>query len=461
MKKTTQNIAPSVERGMIDRLVSFILHKEFKDLPSHARILAKRSIIDWWGVTLGGSAHNANAILLDTINELGGNQQATILGTSLKTSVYNAALLNGAMSHTLDYDDTHLGALMHPSAPLIPAILAYGEWKRCRGKDLLLSFLMGFEAETRISVAMGASHYDAGWHSTSTMGRFGAASGVGKMIGLTGEQMARALGLAGTQSSGIRRVFGTMTKSFHPGKAAADGLLSAVLARNGYTTPLDILEGAGGLGACLSADFNAGRGLEGLGERYMIEGVSIKPYASCLYTHPVIDGVIQVRDRHHVTPDDVEALTCEVSKFCHNAACVPEPLTTGLEGKFSTSFCAALALTEGRAGEDLFTDSKVREPSIRSLMERIAVKKKDGISDAEAVVTFRFRDGREIVKKINGPLGDPDHPLTDRQLEEKFRSLLQPLFKTTNIDRILDQLWHLEDMEDISTLFPLSEIEGR
>ena len=447
--------------GMIETLVSFISRTRFDDIPAHVVQLAKRSVTDWWGVTLGGTTHDVASILLETIRDLGGNRQATILGTDFKTSVYNAALVNGAMSHVLDYDDTHLGALMHPSAPLISAILAYGEWKKKGGRDFLLSFLMGFEAETRISVAMGAPHYDRGWHSTSTMGRFGAASGVGKMIGLPREEMAQALGLAGTQASGIRRVFGTMTKSFHPGKAAADGLLAAVLARNGYTAPADILEGDGGLGVCFSPDFNAARGLEGLGERYMIEGISIKPYASCLYTHPVIDGVIRIRNREHILPDDVATLTCEVSKFCHNAACVPEPLTTGLEGKFSTSFCAALALLEGRAGEDLFTSAKVADPVIRSLMEKITIKKDDGLSDAEAAVTVRLRDGREIIERINGPLGDPDHPLTGAQVEDKFRSLVGPFFETTKIDSMLDRLRHIEDMENIGDLLPFSVIENR
>lgn len=460
MRKTGQDILKNDPQGMIDSLVSFVVETGLEDIPPHVLTLAKRSVIDWYGVALGGSTHSATSILVKTMEELGGRQQATILGTPLKTSVYNAALINGAMSHVLDYDDTHLGALMHPSAPLISAVLAYGEWKQCGGDTFLLAFLMGFEVETRISVAMGASHYDTGWHSTSTMGRFGASSGVGKMIGLTREKMVQALSLAGTQASGIRRAFGTMTKSFHPGKAAADGLLSALLARNAYTSPLDILEGVGGLGDCLSKDFDAGRGLEGLGRHYMIEGVSIKPYASCLYTHPVIDGVIQARDHHNVTPDNVESLTCEVSRFCHDAACNSDP-TTGLEGKFSTSFCAALALTDGRAGEELFTDLKVVDPSIRALMERVKVERNEGLSDAEAVVTIRFRDGTEIVIRINGPLGDPDHPLTDHQLEDKFKSLLSPYFDETQINRILDRLWHIEDMDNISSLLPLCAIKDR
>ena len=172
-------------------------------------------------------------MLIEAVEELGGHRQSVILGSPVKASAVQAALVNGAMSHVLDFDDTHLGALMHPSAPLGPALLAYGEWKQLGGKDLLLAYLLGVEIETRISMALGESHYAAGWHSTATMGRLGAAAGVGKLAGLNREQLAHALGLAGTQAAGIRKVFGHMAKSFHPGKAAADGLLAVLLAPTG------------------------------------------------------------------------------------------------------------------------------------------------------------------------------------------------------------------------------------
>lgn len=439
---------------MIETLLSFLLQTSFDDLHPEVISQGKRCLIDWIGVTLGGLKEPSSTMLIETVKELGGEKQAMILGTPIKTSVFHAALVNGAMSHVLDFDDTHLAALMHPSAPLIPALLAYGEWKKVSGKNFLLSFLLGFEMETRISMAMGSSHYDAGWHSTATMGRFGAAAGVGKMAGLNRREMAYALGLAGTQASGIRRVFGTMTKSFHPGKAAADGLLSVLLAQKGYTSPTDILEGEKGLGSLLSSDFDPQRGLRGLGKSYTIMGVSFKPYASCLYTHPTIDGIIHLRNEYRLRPEDVKAIRCDVSKFCLDAACHKDP-QTGLEGKFSTYYCVSIALKEGKAGEDLFRDEKMRDPGIRDIMRKVQIEEKLDFSDKEAEVTLQLRNGKTLTHRVYCPLGDPENPLTDQKLEEKTRSLLASILIKERTDAILKKLWAFESIEDISEFTPL------
>lgn len=439
---------------MIERLLSFLLDTSFEDLPPEIILQAKRCMVDWIGVTLGGLHHSSISILIQTVKELGGRRQATILGTPIKTSVLHAALVNGAMSHVLDFDDTHLRALMHPSAPLLPALLAYGEWRKVNGKDILLAFVLGFEIETRISMAMGTSHYNAGWHSTATMGRFGAATGVGKMAGLDRQKMAYALGLAGTQASGIRRVFGTMTKSFHPGKAASDGLLSVLLAQKGYTSPTDILEGEKGLGSLFSSDFDPQRGLEGLGKSYTIMGASFKPYASCLYTHPAIDGVIHLRNQLQIKPLDVEAIHCSVSKFCFDAACIRDP-QTGLEGKFSTPYCVSLALIEGRAGEDLFRDEVVKDQAIRDVMKRVQVEEKSELSDKEAEITIWLHDSRTMKHKVDYPLGDPENPLPDQKLDEKARSLLESIFEKERVEAVLKKLWDLESIENIEELISL------
>jgi 2-methylcitrate dehydratase PrpD len=338
---------------MMKELLDFYERLEFDDIPSEVIAQARRCFLDWVGVTLGGMAHPATGLMIETLLDLGGAEQASILGTAAKTSMHHAALINGTASHVLDYDDTHLGALLHPSVTIIPAVLALGESRHASGRDVLLAYLTGFEIETRISIAMGAMHYDIGWHATATMGRFGAAAASAKLLGLDRKQTANALGLAGTQASGLRKVFGTMTKSFHPGKAAADGLLSALLAAKGFTSSEDILIGDKGLGALLSPDYYPTRALAGLGSVYNIMGISIKPFASCLYTHPVIDGMIYLRDRYGLTPERVKRILCRVSKFCADAACQKNP-QTGLAGKFSTYYCAALALADGRAGESDF-----------------------------------------------------------------------------------------------------------
>lgn len=444
---------------MIEQLLSFLLNTSFKDLPPEAISKAKRCIIDWIGTTLGGLNQPSSVILIEMAKELGGEKQATILGTTIKTSLLNAALTNGCMSHVLDFDDTHLGALMHPSAPLIPALLAYGEWKLVNGKDFLLAFLLGFEMETRISMAMGASHYDAGWHSTATMGRFGAAAGVGKLAGLNRREMECALGLAGTQSSGIRQVFGTMAKSFHAGKAASDGLLSALLAKKGYTAPPNILEGRKGLGSILSSDFNPQRGLEGIGKSYNIMGVSFKPYASCLYTHPAIDGVIRLRGKYELKPEEVTGIICKVSKFCLDAACREDP-QDGLDAKFSVRYCVALALVEGKVREDLFTDEKVFDPVIRALMDRVRVREKLELHDSEAEVNIQLRNGTVLNQRVYHTLGSPENPISDQGLEEKARNILDSIFPRQRIEMILEKLWAFESLKNITEFTGLLAVRG-
>lgn len=438
---------------MFDKLLTFLLDTDYRDLPPEVILQAKRCLIDWVGVAMGGVKYPSSLILVETVKQLGGLKQATVLGTSIKTSVVNSALVNGAMSHVLDFDDTHLPALMHPSAPLAPALFAYGEWKKVSGKTFLLSFILGFEIETRISLAMGASHYEVGWHSTATMGRFGAAAGVGKMAGLKKEEMAWALGLAGTQSSGLRRVFGTMTKSFHPGKAAADGLLSVLLAQKGYTSPTDILGGDKGLASLFTSHFDTSRGLEGLSRSYTVMGVSFKPFASCLYTHPAIDGIIRLRSEHHLKPEDVESIHCRVSKLCIDSACKLNP-QTGLEGKFSTPYCIAVALIEGKAGEDLFRDEMTRSPAIREVMNKVRVEESD-LTGEQAEISIQLRQGQTLKHRVEHALGDPGNPLSDRDVEEKARTLLSPLLPKRRMDALLKKLWAFESVGNVGEVIRL------
>jgi 2-methylcitrate dehydratase PrpD len=451
--KKTKGSFHRKEKNMIERILPFLIDTSFQDLPGEVITQAKRCIMDWVGVAIGGVRHPAISILIETVKELGGARQASILGTPLKSSVLNAALVNGAMSHVLDFDDTHLPAFMHPSAPLLPALLAYGEWKRASGKDFLLAFIMGFEIETRISIAMGGTHFDEGWHPTATMGHFGAAAGVAKLAGLKKEEASSALGLAATQASGIRRVFGSMAKSFHPGKAAADGLLSVLLAQKGYTCPGNTLEGKKDLASLLSRDFNAARGLEGLGQSYTIMKVTFKPFASCLYTHPVIDGIIYLRNRYQLKPDAVENIHCAVSKFCFDGAGQLNP-RTALEAKFSTPYCAAIALIEGKAGEDLFVDSLTQNWAIQGFMKKVQLEKSP-LGEKEAQITVRLQDGTTLRHKVDHPLGDPQNPVSDRELREKAMTFLKPIFKEKGATAILETIGSMEEIRNMGELTSL------
>ena len=432
-------------------LSGFVKNTDFKDLPEEVVEQSKNCLLDWLGVALGGSTQSLSSILYEFIDEVGGKEQATILGKGNKTSLLNAALINGAMSHVLDFDDTHADTLIHPSAPLIPAILAIAEYKHLSGKDVISAYVLGYEVETRIGMAMGPSHYVSGWHATSTFGRFGAAAGAGKLLGLTTEEMAHAFGLAATQAGGLRQVFGTMGKPFHPGKAAMDGIMSVLLARKGFTCSPNILEGASGFSELFSTDYDLDIITTGLGETFQVMKNTFKPHASCLLTHPVIDALIGLKKEFNLKAEDIAEIDCKVSRLCLDAAGKPDPQTP-LDAKFSIYFCAALALQDGKAGEDSFTDDKVLAPEITKLRKKVRATVSPNIKETEAGVFVKTRDNRKYEKHITTPKGDPRNPLKREELEEKFKGLASWVISENKVGMIIEKIRGLDRIEDINEL---------
>ncbi len=437
-----------------ERLARYVLETSYPSFPKEVVHQGKRCFLDLLGVALGGAKQPLSKILVKMVKDFGGQPQATILGHGLKTNVMNAALVNGAMAHALDYDDTHSGSLGHPSAPLIPAVLAVAEWKGLSGKSALEAFILGFEVETRIGLGMGMKHYDRGWHATSTFGRFGAAVAAGKLLGLSLEEMKIALGLAGTQAAGLRLVFGTMTKPFHPGKCAFDGVLSAILAQRGFTCAPNIIEGKKGYWEVLGDDSNLEPMVKDLGKKYEVLKNTFKPYAACLLTHPTIDAILEMRNKYNLKPEDVDAISCDVGKFCLDSAGQVEP-KTGLAGKFSTYYCAALALAEGEAGENMFTDKKVQDPQMVALRKKVKAKVVPGYKDTEAKVTITAKGGGKYSAYVDTPKGDPRNPPTDKELESKFRSLAPSVLPKPRVDRLVETIWSLEKLGNVRQLIRL------
>lgn len=437
-----------------ERLAQYAIETSYQSFPKEVVHQAKRCFLDLLGVALGGAKQPLIQILLKMVKEFGGKPQAAVLGHGFKTNVMNAALVNGAMAHALDYDDTHVASIGHPSAPVIPAVLAVAEWKGLSGKAALEAFLLGFEVETRIGIGMGTKHYDRGWHSTSTFGRFGAAVAAGKLLGLSPEEMKIALGLAGTQAAGLRLVFGTMTKPFHPGKSAFDGVLSAILAQRGFTCAPNIIEGKKGYVEALGDHSRLEPMVMDLGKKYEVLKNTFKPYAACLLTHPTIDAILEMRNKYNLKPEDVEAISCDVGKFCLDSAGQVEP-KTGLAGKFSTYYCAALALAEGEAGENMFTDKKVLDPKMVALRKKVKAKVVPAYKDTEAKVIITAKGGKKYSAYVDTPKGDPRNPPTDEELENKFRSLAPLVLPPKKIDSLVDTIWNLEKLGNIRQLIRL------
>src|SRR5215210_1355662 len=289
-------------------LARFVVAHEASDLPQAVRHEAARSFLNWVGCAVGASRHETVECALAALKEFSGPAQATVLGRTERLDIMQAALMNGITSHTFDFDDTHLKTVIHPSGPVASAILALAERSPVSGHAFLHAFVLGVEVECRIGNSVYPEHYDVGWHITGTAGVFGAAAAAGKLLGLDEQQMIWALGIAATQSSGLREMFGTMCKPFHPGNAARNGLLAALLAQQNFTSSNAGLEAKRGFGHVLSTKFDPEKITDRLGETWEISLNTYKPFACGIVIHPIIDACIELRNEHRLQADGIESI---------------------------------------------------------------------------------------------------------------------------------------------------------
>lgn len=440
--------------GSTERLAEFIVNLRFKDIPQNVIDQAKKCFLDWLGVTLGGASYPIANILTEFAGDIGGKEQATIFGKGIRTNILNAALANGAISHVLDFDDTHTGSLCHVSSPIMPVIFSIGEYKHINGTDCIAAFVSAFETSARIGMAMEPDHYNAGWHATSTLGHLGATAAAGKLLGLNEKQMRQALGLGATQASGFQVVFGTMCKPFHPGKAAMDGILAAMLAKKGFDSPENILETRKGFCEIFSKNIDFTKITEGLGEEYQILNNTFKPYASCLLTHPSIDAALDLKNTYNISIQDIEKVEGHVAPLVMNVAGKKNP-KAALEGKFSIYYCIAVALAEGEVGEDKFTDQRMRDKMLSNLQKLISIEVDPKFDNTTAELTLKTRKGSSYTKKIFTPRGDPRNPLSFSQLEQKFKILARMVLSEEKVEGLITHIQTLEKLEDMNRLISL------
>ena len=427
----------------------------YNDLPEDVVEQAKRCIIDWFGVAFGGSGDSVTEILISYVKQVGGIPQATILRWGLKTSVVNAALVNGAMSHVLDFDDTHEASLVHPSSPLMPSILSVSEWKKLSGKHLITAFVVGYEVEVKIGSLLQPHTIDAGWHPTSVFGRLGAAAGVGKILRLNKREMTHAFGIAATQSAGLRKVFGSMSKSFHPGKASADAILSCLLAKKGFTSAENIFENDIGFLKVFSCNRYTGKEvIPDITSKYEIVNNCFKPYAACLLTHPTIEAACKIRSEINNSWNKIKQIFCEVSSLALDAAGKNNP-KTGLDGKFSIYYCVAISLLKGKANQSQFTTDQVNNSEIKRLMAKVIVQSNPGFSITQAYVRVILNDGTIHEQKVNTPKGYPENPMSDSELERKFMDLVIPVTGRDKAAILLKKLKRIEEVKDVSEILEL------
>jgi len=439
----------------MDALVEFVLGLETAAVPPAVVEAAGRSITDWLGTAIRGSAEPLADAIGAVIRATGGEPQATVVGRSVRTSALMACLANGAQSHALDFDDTHLPSIVHGAAPVAPVVLALGEWRHLSGADALAAFIAGFEVETRIGRVLGRKLADRGWHVTGVLGHFGAAAAAGKLLGLDHARLAHALGIAGTQAAGLEQSFGTMSKPLHPGKAAMNGLLAAMLAREGFTGSTAMLDAPHGLAGTFLGITDIGRAAEDLGKRFELLENSTKGYAACHLTHASIDAARAIRARSAPAAEAVESIVCRVHPLTLKVADNRAP-RTGLEAKFSIAFCTAVGLLRGDAGEAEFDDASVRDDAVARVMARVAPEADTALGIGAATMTVRLADGRVLEERITAARGTPGNPLTRDELETKFRRLAAVVLPATRVERLVETLRRLADVSDVAELAALA-----
>ncbi len=439
---------PGVTHSPTARLARQIIAMRAAPPRAEALTVAKQCLLDWLGVTLAARREPLVGILADELapsDEPGG---CTLIGLGRRASLMNAALINGAMGHALDFDDVII-AMGHPTAPVAPAVLGLAEALGASGARVVAAFVAGIEAECRVARLLGASHYAKGWHGTATFGAFGAAAAAAHLLDLGEAPLLHALGLAGTQAAGLKSVFGTMSKPLHAGKAAQNGLLAARLAARGFTSDTDILGSDQGFAATQSTTVDVEAALAPRALPWVVEAL-FKYHAACYLTHNTIEAANALRAQTPFTAGEVEAVTVRVQKV-HLGVCNIEAPRTGLECKFSLRMTCALAIAgEDTFDEALFSDATAARADLVELRQRIAVE--PTAQGLGSTVDIRLKDGRELSRTVDVAIPETDLGLQQDKLERKFRHLTRDALSSAAAERVVEICRGLEREPDLNRL---------
>lgn len=414
---------PAVTRWLAERASAI----RFEDLPDAAVTVARQCILDWFAVTIAGAAEPAVGILAEELLGDGATPVASLVGLGRRTSVLNAALINGTASHALDFDDVNMAILGHPTVALLPGLLALAEETGATQDDVLTAFVAGYEVVCRTGALMSPGHYDRGFHCTSTVGSVGAAAACARLLGLDAETTATAYGIAATKASGLKSMFGTMCKPLHAGMAARNGLIAARLAARGFTSRPDALECAQGFAATQSPDFNPQAAMQDAPHDFHIAANLFKYHAACYLTHGAIEAGRLLRGRSGASSNAIESVSIRVPPVADRVCNIAAP-ATGLEAKFSLRLTVAMALS-GRdtSGIATYTDELTRDPELVRLRDLATIEFVDGLPEAKAEVAIAVAGGSRYEAVHDAGRPEADLRLQGQKLERKFDALLVPI----------------------------------
>jgi 2-methylcitrate dehydratase PrpD len=427
----------------------------YEDLTPEARTIVGHCFMDFFGVTLAGCHEPLADILAEQIAEDGGVPQATVIGRNMRANIEQAALLNGAMSHALDFDDVNFALGGHPTVPVAPAVLALAEYRKLDGKRLMEAFAAGFETECRIGRLIGPSHYQHGWHSTATVGTIGAAAAVSNMLRLDAATTAHALGIAATQAAGLKSVFGTMCKPLHPGRAAAIGLQAARLAQRGFTSNPAILDVEQGFVATQSTTPNPQGALVDPPGGYYLSQTLFKYHAACYLTHSSIEASNMLRREFDLDAKAIRKVTLSVDEG-HLRVCNIQKPQTGLEVKFSLRATNALALMgENTASDATYTDKTAQRGDLVDLYSKVEVGTWRKPSHTLSEVAVHLDDGRVLRKEFDVGIPMTDLAAQGQSLTRKFTGLAEPAIGAERAKRVAEISTHLAELKDVGELMAL------
>jgi 2-methylcitrate dehydratase PrpD len=456
---TTTAAAPPLTRHVAD----FVAGTREKDIPAEVQQLGKKNILDAMGVVLPGAISAPGRVLNAYLDDLGCKGDATVLGTGLKLSPRFAALANGTAMHADDYDDTlqaETGRFqgVHPTAPVLSAVLAAGEARGASGREVLLAYQIGVEVACRLFDATHVNHILNGFHATATCGMLGAAAAVARLYGMDADGVAATLGIAASQAGGLQENFGTSVKPFHAGRSAEVGIFAADLQRRGFTASPIILEAKRGFFQALGGGCEAPRLLGKLGQpwSFVDRGIWLKPFPTGSLGHPAMTKMLELVTRHDVRPDDVAQVRVKTSENIHHTLLHHHP-TTELQAKFSLEFCLAALLLERRCGLNQFHDEYVMRPDVQAAIAKVEYTtftpeeaKREHHTIVTAYVEIVMKDGRRFGERIDFGKGNKANPMSEEEVADKFRECAGfSRWPAEKAERAIALILRLEDVGDV------------
>lgn len=450
---------PALGEGASRRMADHVARLRYETLPQGTLHAFKRALLDFMTCAIAGSAMPVSRALLSYYEENDATRTATVMGTRARLSAPNAALVNGANVHGLDFDDGHTHGSAHPAGVMFPAVLAAAEQHGADAKAIVVATVAGYDVMLRIAAAMHPASARRGFHNTALAGVFGSAAAVASLLRLDAQRCGHALGLAGSFAGGTREYLdeGAEVKRIHPGKAARDGLLCAEFARRDITGPSKILEGRYGLfHTHAGGEVKWARFFEGLGQRFEISDVYFKPYPCCRHYHAIIDGICALRERHRFGAEDVAHIDLGIyavgvnghdHKHCGNL----------LDAQMSAPCAAALALADGKVTASQFLPESLDRPEVQAVMQRIDTRidpecERIYPATRSGAVHIVLHDGRQFEARVLDPKGEAANPMVDADLERKFIANCEPIIGSARCAGLLEQVWHFEALQSIDEL---------